>query len=111
MRTRTEPLNKKPEFYTLASPIKSGNEKTPITLSVGDVILFEDEPNDLYKIVYREATGELAVRFCWDDGRYTVEPSRPLSRIIITDPEKIKKVMPSRSKTVVIRLVDRCGYE
>ena len=53
-------------------------------LIVGDVIRFSDCPDDLYKIVCQEPTGELFARFCWDDVRYSVEPGR-LSRIVTTD--------------------------
>ena len=100
----------KPEFYTLAAPIKSLDGKSFITLGVGDVFLFEDEPNELYKVVYREEEGELLARFCFNDVRYSIVPGH-LSRIIIVDPEQIKRVMKSRAKSVEIKLIGRGSFE
>jgi len=100
----------KPEFYTLAAPVKSVDGTTFITLDVGDVITFEDEPNDLYKVVGKEHTGELNARYCFNDVRYSIVPGY-LSRIIIIDPEQIKRVMKSRAKSVEIKLVGRGSFE
>jgi len=98
--------NKKPEFYMLAEPVMGPDGKTPITLEVGDAIIFDDAPDELYAIAYEEEpeTGILGARFCYDDGRHTMEPSRPHARLLIVDPEKIKKAMKSRGRFVKVKL-------
>jgi len=95
---------KKPDFHILAEPVMGIDGKTPITLEVGDCIIFDDAPDELYNIVGENEPGVVGARFCYDDGRHSVEPDRPHARYLIIDPEVIKKAMKSRCQFVKVKL-------